>query len=80
MRQWLDGRVGAGYDFVSVFRFVTRRDKDDSSERWFCSELAAGAFQVAGHYLLHQRFHLVTPGMLAASPLLCPANGFVRCD
>ena len=65
-------QLGKGYDYLSVARFVSRRDESRaSSGRWFCSEFA---FEVAmqGGVALFERTRgwEVAPEMLARSPLL----------
>lgn len=63
-------QVGSGYDYVSVLRFISRRNAPDNG-RWFCSELVAAALQVAGLPLLSRVDPAeVSPAMLSWSPLL----------
>lgn len=63
-------QIGAGYDYISVARFVSRRNAPDNG-RWFCSELVAAALQVAGVQLLARVDPAeVSPAMLSWSPLL----------
>lgn len=65
-----EAQVGAGYDYISVLRFVSRRHAPDNG-RWFCSELVAAALQVAGVQLLARVDPAeVSPAMLSWSPLL----------
>lgn len=63
-------QIGAGYDYISVARFVSRRNAPDNG-RWFCSELVAAALQVAGVPLLARVEPAeISPAMLSWSPLL----------
>jgi len=68
--QVADGKIGAGYDYRAIFRFMSRR-KHKVNTKWFCSELVFVALQCAGVNLLERipASH-VSPGMLALSPLL----------
>lgn len=43
-------QIGAGYDWLGTFGIALRRDWQEP-DRWFCSELVAFAFQMAGHPL-----------------------------
>ncbi len=64
--------VGAGYDYRSVMRFVSRRGASEDG-RWFCSELVFAALQAAGVDLLERiAASEVSPGLLSLSPLLRP--------
>lgn len=66
--------LGAGYDWTSVLRFVSRRQGRNAT-RWFCSELVFAAFESAGIRLLERtRAELVSPAMLSLSPLLVPSG------
>lgn len=63
-------QLGKGYDYVSVLRFVSRRNAPENG-RWFCSELVAAALQVAGlPFLSRVDPAEVSPAMLSWSPLL----------
>lgn len=65
-----EDQVGSGYDYISVLRFVSRRNAPENG-RWFCSELVAAALQVAGVQLLARVDPAeVSPAMLSWSPLL----------
>jgi uncharacterized protein YycO len=65
--------VGKGYDFRSVFRFMSRAPAS-VNQRWFCSELAAQALTVAESPLLHAESHHISPRDLAMSPYLFPTD------
>lgn len=53
IRQFALAQVGKPYDYVSVLRFVSRRQASrESSGKWFCSELVFAAFRKAGINLL----------------------------
>jgi len=62
-------RVGAGYDYWSVARFISRRHMPPN-DKWFCSELVFAAFRFAGIHLLRAESQEVSPGMLSRSPLI----------
>lgn len=68
----MERQVGSSYDFVSVLRFLSRRDESlRSADRWFCSELIAFGFQEGGLPLLDRiSAAYVSPGQLYTSPLL----------
>ena len=69
IRSFLLAQVGKKYDFAGVVRFMSRRDKDNI-DKWFCSELAFAAFQLAGVYLLRRiRAFQVDPVRLITSPV-----------
>jgi uncharacterized protein YycO len=81
MVDWLNLQIGKKYDWGEVFKFVTRRKVDPSGadRRWFCSELAAAAFSVAsGQVLIRMPSSQISPGLLAASPLLVRSSVFDR--
>lgn len=62
--------IGAGYDYLGVIRFVSRR-RLPLNERWFCSELVFASLKFGGVRLLERTEAAeVSPGMLALSPLL----------
>lgn len=65
-------QVGRGYDYLGVLRFISRSSMLDD-DRWFCSELVMESLRRAD-VRLFERVHSweVSPGMLAASPLLRP--------
>lgn len=68
-------KVGSGYDYLGVLRFISRRPSPDN-ERWFCSELVFSAFRYVGVDLLNRIDPwAVSPGMLSYSPLLKRAEG-----
>lgn len=50
-----NAEVGAHYDWLGVFRFVTRRRKNGHPDKWFCSELAAYALERAGRPLFNDK-------------------------
>jgi len=72
MRRWADAQVGKGYDFVSVFRFVTRRQAPHNS-KWFCSELVEAICRAGNGnapVLLRGEPSLMSPRDLSMSPRL----------
>jgi hypothetical protein len=62
-------RIGQGYDWRNVFRFLTRIPGREN-QRWFCSELVFKAIEVAYRRLLNMSAEYVDPGRLAQSTLL----------
>lgn len=63
-------KIGRPYDWLAVFRFVSRRQCQYNG-KWFCSELVFAAFKMAGINLLERTEPWeVSPGMLSRSPLL----------
>lgn len=72
---FLRGETGKAYDWAGVIRFLTRvRRTEPLEKRWFCSELAAVAFAVAGVQLLRREADQISPALLYASPLLRPVK------
>ena len=68
LRDFLLSQVGKKYDFGSVLRFLSRRNKDNP-EKWFCSELAFSAFRYADLNLLERiEPHQVDPGTFVTTP------------
>jgi hypothetical protein len=72
LREFLNEQVGKGYDWFSLARFISRRVRSfgEARSRWFCSELAAAAFEEAGVKLLRRAPEHISPALLHASPLL----------
>lgn len=78
--QWDDAiafamaEVGRGYDYWAVIRFISRQRMPDN-QRWFCSELVFAAMAHAGARLFERiEPWAVSPGLIAISPRLSPAN------
>lgn len=71
-------QIGKGYDYRSIFRFISRRDCSGSgkqNKRWFCSELVFQACKECGLELLQGLDACkVHPGMIASSPFLEPVD------
>ena len=69
--QFAQAQVGKPYDYTMVLRFVSRRQASrKEAGKWFCSELAFGAFRHAGIDLLARTEPWeVSPGWLPRSPL-----------
>ncbi len=78
--QWADAiafalaEVGRGYDYWAIIRFISRRRMPEN-DKWFCSELVFAALAHVG-VKLFERIEpwAVSPGLLAISPMLSPAN------
>lgn len=69
---WSTAQIGKGYDYVSVARFITRKEESRrSSNRFFCSEKAhAAAWWGAGILLQVMPSWRCSPDHIAISPLL----------
>ena len=72
--EFASSQIGKGYDYSSIFRFISRRECSGSgrqNRRWFCSELVFQACKENGLELLHGLDACkVHPGMIATSPFL----------
>lgn len=67
---WAESKVGAKYDWPSIFSFLMR-NKPDSDDKWFCSEFCHAAFKAAGYPILTRVDSFkVYPGLLSYSPLV----------
>ncbi|MBW4089875.1 MAG: hypothetical protein HIU82_02030 [Proteobacteria bacterium] len=67
---WARRQVGDPYDWSAIYGMAWRRDWHRPG-KWFCSELVARAFEVAGCPLLcSAQMDRVTPRDLLMSPLL----------
>jgi uncharacterized protein YycO len=65
-----EAEIGCGYDYRSIFRFITRT-KAGSPNRWFCSEFVFDLFQKVDVNLLARiKPWAVSPGHLALPPRL----------
>jgi uncharacterized protein YycO len=54
-------QIGKPYDLTALFGFLAHRDWQDTN-KWFCSELVAWAFDAAGSPLFRpEALHRVTP-------------------
>ena len=82
MRGFLNAQRDKGYDYLSVARFVSRRDEGSwGKDRWFCSELVFAAFLEAGIELLRgTRAWEVSPGLLGRSPILKWKRTVNKCE
>lgn len=72
VEHFINSQLGKKYDWRGVLHFITRRrEKPKDQDRWFCSELIAAAFELAGVPLLDRvPAYKVSPGALVRSPLL----------
>ncbi len=66
---WACRQIGKPYDVGAIVGLLTRQDwrQQDS---WFCSELVARAFEIAGKPLLFEDSWRITPRDLMLSPLV----------
>jgi uncharacterized protein YycO len=67
----LKKQVGKKYDWLMVFRFVSRRPENEASQnKWFCSEVLIDKFAFCGWPLLNALAYMVAPGHIAWSTRL----------
>lgn len=72
-KEFLESQLGQKYDYWGVLRFLVRRKSSDT--KWFCSELAFRAAEIAGTKLLRGIEPIqISPGTLSLSPLLFPMD------
>ena len=64
---FLHKQLGKGYDFVSVARFLSRRQAP-ANDKWFCSELVLETLAQVGIVLLHIAPSLASPRDIGISP------------
>ena len=70
MMRWAILHVGDGYDWLAIFRFISRR-RCQSDDRWVCSEWIFRDFLDHCIRLLAETEEWeVSPGLLVRSPLL----------
>jgi len=68
---YLYSKVGARYDYRSIFRFLSRSSKNDPEESLFCSELIFNASLAGGLRLLDRiPARMVSPALIGLSPHL----------
>lgn len=69
---YMVSQLGKKYDFGAIFGFLSRTDKFENQDKWFCSELVAWAFKESGTPMLNPDvdLHVISPGNLLMSPLL----------
>lgn len=65
---WLEQQVGKPYDLGGLFSFVFHRDWANP-KKWFCSELAAMAWDKGGTPLFRRKaVYRISPGMIWLLP------------
>ncbi len=70
---FLEDQLGKPYANLDVLGFITRSGQQEDRGAWFCSELVFAAIEAGGVTVLRDiPPFMVTPGMLAISPLLIP--------
>lgn len=70
-------QVGKGYDFRSVFRFLTRSEAS-KNDKWFCSELSFFGLQKAGINILERiPAAKVSPQLHGISPFMKPIGSII---
>jgi len=75
VEEFLLSKIGAKYDYLSVFRFLSKR-KPIPSEKWFCSDLVFSALEAGGVKLLNNITpQEVSPALLSLSTLLKKDKG-----
>lgn len=67
---WACRQIGSPYDVAAIFGLLVRRDHWRQPDRWFCSELVARAFEVAGRPVVLGDCWRISPRDLMLSPLL----------
>ncbi|MFZ4774617.1 MAG: hypothetical protein ACOYM3_04595 [Terrimicrobiaceae bacterium] len=73
VQSFLQRRVGSGYDWLGVVRFLSHVNRDNM-ERWFCSELVAEACEMAERPLLKTDGFRISPASLSWSTELVPVR------
>lgn len=66
-------QIGHGYDWMGCARFLSGVNRNNV-ERWFCSELVAEAFEMAGRPLLGADAYRISPVTLSWSTELVPVK------
>lgn len=66
-------QLDKGYDTLALIGNLFRRNWQET-DKWFCSELIAWAFEEGGKKLIRDRINRVTPGDLLLSTLLIPCK------
>lgn len=67
--RFLEKELGCAYDYISVLRFISRRD-GGSPNRWFCSELVFCALERADIHLFNEsQGWQISPDLLKRSTL-----------
>lgn len=69
LRTCLNEEVGQKYDYISVLRFLTRREPHNN-RKWFCSELIVHFLLRVGVRILNLEPSKVSPGQIKWSPLV----------
>lgn len=71
MTAFAERQLKKSYDYVMVFRFLTKQKQSKASiGKWFCSELVFATFKKAGIKLLECQAWEVTPVHLSQSPII----------
>ena len=73
VESFLKSKVGLKYDFLSVARFVSRREAP-RNDRYFCSELVVDALSSAQVYILRGPAAKFSPRDISISPMLIRAR------
>lgn len=73
VEKFLIDQLGKPYAMLNIVGFLIRDNKDEDRGKWFCSELVFAAIEAGGVSLLRDiPPYMVSPAMLALSPLLKP--------
>ena len=68
--QWCDVRVGLGYDWLAILRFVSRRRHDGWLHAYFCSEFVAEGLAYVGRPLQRAEPWKISPALVGMSLVL----------
>jgi uncharacterized protein YycO len=69
---FLNQQLGKAYDWKAVINVLNYKRDWRENDKWFCSELVARAFEIAGIRLLNKPCGRITPADVVSSPLLSP--------
>lgn len=71
VESWMLERVGRGYDYVAIARFLSRINRNNE-ERWFCSELVAEGLEAVGRPVLRREPWRISPTAMSWSMEITP--------
>ena len=71
---WACSQIGKPYDWKAIAGFLPREDWHDPGH-WFCSELAAAAFERMGNPIVDRRASRITPQTAYESVLVKKIDG-----
>lgn len=68
--EYAKSQLGKPYDWIGVLNFVVQDSDWMDEDKWFCSELVAWAFEMAGDPLIRGVSNRITPAALLYSTKL----------